>query len=103
MSLTQLMDRISPREFSMWTHHLAEHPLNEDRRLHHIVAAIWVLLMQWSGAAKGQRIDAYTVAPWLRPKDYSDRMKQKADQTLERRYAAFYQSIGIYDIEIDEG
>ena len=86
----------------MWSRHLADYPLNEDRRLHVIVATIWVLLMQWSGAAKGKTIDMYTVAPWLRPKDHLERTKKKADLSLERKATEFYKSLGLYDIEIDE-
>ena len=97
-----MFERISPREFSLWSRHLAEYPLGEDRRLHYIVSAIWVLLMKWSGASKqGESLTIYDVAPWLESNEIKKKkleiQEKKAEATTERLTGMMYGSWGIYE------
>ena len=67
--------------------HLAIHPLNEDRRLHVLVAQIYVLLLYWSGAAGKRNPTVFSVAPWL---DFPDGRKKRAADQREATTAALY-------------
>ena len=93
------MQSITPRELCLWGEHLREFPLDEDRRLHHIVASIWVLLMHWCGAAKkGSEVSVYTVAPWLRSqKDWEALAEKKRTAFAQQQSAAYYKALGLYD------
>ena len=98
---------MSPRELGLWGEHLQKFPLDEDRRLHHIVAQIWVILMYWSGAAKkGKDVSIYDVAPWLRTEQERKKAEtQKRQAYVTDQYSRYLQSLGITDLEIsvDEG
>ena len=88
---------------SAWGNHLREFPLGEDKRLHAIVASIWVIMMFWSGAAKsGSRVTIYDIAPWLRSAAEWERVKKsEQEHFLQDRYSRFYNSLGITDGELD--
>ena len=83
----------------MWTRHLAIHPLNEDKRLHILVAKIFCLLVQWASGGK-TKTDVYSEAPWLRPPGYEDMMKKKAEASVQAVYTNMYHELGLFDLNL---
>ena len=87
-----MIERITPAELLLWRAHLARHPLNDDRRLHLLVAKIYVLLAYWSGAASTARpVDILDVAPWLQsPAEREAAAQERSDAFFQGLYADFY-------------
>jgi len=83
----------------MWTRHLASHPLNEDKRLHLLVAKIYVLLVQWASGGK-TTTDIYTTAPWLRPPGYEEMLKKRAEASLNMVYSNVYHGLGLFEMNL---
>ena len=100
-SLRETLETVTPNELAAWTHHLSRYPLNEDKRLHILVAQIWVLLAYWCGAAdKSKPATIYDVAPWLRDaKAEKHANEQRNEHYIRSMYAQAFEAFGLTDNE----
>ena len=100
---------MAPQEMSLWSHHLKKHPLNEDRRLHYLIAQLWVVLAQYASrySKKKYKFSVYDVAPWLKgtaeEQERLTRSRQRREESqIKQQYALFYESMGMKDVLKEE-
>ena len=101
--MRETLETVTPNEIMAWTHHLNRYPLNQDTRLHVLVAQIWVLLSYWSGAAdKTKPATIYDVAPWLRDAKAEKRiMEERNEHYIRSLYSQAFEPFGL--TESDDG
>ena len=90
------MEKVTPAEMAEWSRHLQIHPLNEDRRLHYLIAQLIIVLMRVNGNDKENKITVYDIAPWIRsPKEAERAAQVETDLFIGDLYARAFRNIGI--------